>query len=331
MAAVFAGSVAFVVLLGTRLAGVADQLADRTGLGEALVGAVLVGASTSLPGATVSFVAALDGDADLAATNAISGILAQTAFLGVADMAYRRANLEHAAASAENLVQATLLVLLLALILVGVTGPSVVLWRIHPITLVLLASYLGGLSLIRQVREHPMWTPRVTSETRQDRPSRDTTMSSGALWLRYFLYAPALLACGFLIERTASAGAGELGLSSSITGSFLTAVPTSFPELVIAVGAVRRGALTLAVGNILGGNAFDTLFLAVADVGYGGGSLYHQAGRELTLLTASSILATAVLLLGFIRRECRGPGTIGFESVLMLVVTIGTYLLLFFL
>jgi cation:H+ antiporter len=41
----------------------------------------------------------------------------------------------------------------------------------------------------------------------------------------------------------------------------ITSTCTSIPELVTAVAAVRQGSLTLAVGGIVGGNAFDTLFM----------------------------------------------------------------------
>jgi cation:H+ antiporter len=43
-------------------------------------------------------------------------------------------------------------------------------------------------------------------------------------------------------------------------------------ELVTTIAAVRRGALQLAVGGIIGGNTFDTLFLTAADVSYREGS-----------------------------------------------------------
>ncbi|GGY53542.1 hypothetical protein [Parvularcula lutaonensis] len=47
-----------ILLAGIRLSAVADKLADRTGLGEALVGSVLLGAATSLSGLTTSVSAA---------------------------------------------------------------------------------------------------------------------------------------------------------------------------------------------------------------------------------------------------------------------------------
>ena len=95
---------------------------------------------------------------------------------------------------------------------------------------------------------------------------------------------------------------------------------TSLPELVTTVAAVRNGSLTLAVSGIIGGNAFDTLFAAFSDVAYGEGSIYHAVSSTVVFWTALGALMTAVLLMGLIRREERGPGRIGFESAAMIVL-----------
>ena len=99
-----------IAIAGTRITRVVDQLADRTGLGEATAGAVLLGAATSLAGSVLSVTAAYRGHPELAVSNALGGIAVQTFFLAIADMVYRRANLEHAAASAPNMMQNVLLI-----------------------------------------------------------------------------------------------------------------------------------------------------------------------------------------------------------------------------
>ena len=73
------GAVAALVILfaGLRMTDLADRIADRTGLGEAVVGGVLLGAATSFSGTIVSLTAALDGRASLAFSNGIGGIAAQ--------------------------------------------------------------------------------------------------------------------------------------------------------------------------------------------------------------------------------------------------------------
>ncbi len=55
--------------------------------------------------------------------------------------------------------------------------------------------------------------------------------------------------------------AGELGISSVIIGLFVVAVGTSLPELVTSIIAAFRGESDLALGNVVGSNIFNALFV----------------------------------------------------------------------
>ncbi|ROO24952.1 cation transporter [Salinisphaera orenii MK-B5] len=314
-------SAAFVVcalviaVVGTRLTNVADELADRTGLGEAVTGAVLLGAATSLSGIVLSITAAAGDQPELAMSNALGGIAAQTVFLAMADVVYRRANLEHAAASIANLAQAALLLGLLSLLLIGAYSPDVHWFGVHPITPILFVAYVFGLQLVRNAEAAPMWTPRRTHETRTDSPEENNkAMSLVRLWGGFFVLAAILGLTGYVLEGVASRLGNATGMSDTAVGVVLTAISTSLPELVTSIAAVRRGALQLAVGGIIGGNAFDCLFAASSDIAYRDGSIYHAVSGDTLLWVALSVAMTAVLLLGLIRRQKQGIGNIGFES-----------------
>lgn len=309
-------------LVGTKMCKVADQLADATGWGEAIVGAVFLGGSTSLSGIVTSVTAALGGHAELAVSNAVGGIAAQTAFLAVADMFYRKANLEHAAASIANLIQGTLLMSLLAIPLLASSTPQVSFWGIHPATFIIIAAYLFGLRLVSQAEEKPMWKPRYTEKTELDEPSEavKSDVSLTRLWFEFILYALILALAGFFIAQAGVFIAVQTGLSESLVGGLFTAVSTSLPELVVTVAAVRRGALTLAVGGIIGGNCFDLLLLAFSDIAFRSGSIYAVISQSQVFVISLTILMTGVLLLGLLQREKYGFANIGFESVLILIL-----------
>lgn len=319
-----------VLLFGTLLTREADRLADRTGLGEAIFGAVLLGGSTSIAGIVTSVATAWQGFPELAAANAIGGIAVQTAFLGVADLTYRRANLEHAAASVENLVQGALLATLLAMPLAAAALPAFTWWNIHPVSIAIFAMYLFGLHLVRGARQSQLWTPRTTTETVVDEPDTRSPSRTGAMWSRFVLYGLITAGAGYAVARSGIALVRDFGFQEGLVGGYLTAVITSLPELVVAVAAVRRGALTLAVGSIIGGNAFDVLFFAAADVAFVG-SLYHAMAAAQVFLISLTLVMTGVLLLGLLRRERSGVGGIGFESFLILVLYVGAAVLLFLL
>jgi cation:H+ antiporter len=331
LVAALAGAALAIAVAGVVVASRADVIADRTGLGEAIVGALILGGSTSLAGLVASVTAAWQGHPSLAISNAIGGIAIQTAFLAVADVTYRRANLEHAAASTTNLSQAALLLALLSMLLVAAFGPDLTVWGIHPASVVLLIAYVAGLRLVGRVRRERMWVPRMTPLTVRDEPNPDDPgrPRSGA-WLygTFALAVAALGAAGYLVTQFGITVADRTGLDDTAVGGLVVATVTSLPELVTTVTAVRRGALTLAVGGIIGGNAFDTLFLAASDVAYRGGSIFHRFNAQDLFVVALTILMTAVLLLGLLRRERAGVGTIGFESALILVLYVGAVLVM---
>jgi cation:H+ antiporter len=298
---------------GTKLTRAVDRLADRTGVGEALAGAVLLGGATSIAGLVVTTVAAWEGDASLAISNAIGGIAVQTFFIVVADLAYRRANLERAAASLTNVFNTVLLVVLLTLVVIGVATARWSVLSIHPVTPVLLLAYVYGTRMSRTVGEDPMWQPRTTADTVAEEGSDDRPGTPAwRLWTRFLLLAVVTASAGWGVARSGLALAELTALSGTVVGAFLTSVASSLPELVTSVAAVRSGSLRLAIGGIVGGNTFDMLFVAVADVAYRDGSLYAEMRDRDLVLIGVTLLMSAILAAGLLRRQ---RARIGFEGV----------------
>lgn len=318
--AFLAGALA-IGLLGSRLARVVDRLADRTGLGEAVAGAVLLAAATSIAGMVVSVVAARSGDASLAVSNSVGGIAVQTAFIVVADLFYRRANLEHAAASTTNMFNSMLMTVLLSVVVLGAAAPPVTVLGIHPATFLLLFMYAYGVALSRRVSADPMWRPAMTSETRLDEEeSPPPGESVRTLWLRFALLGLGVAVSGWIVARAGVSISESTGLTGTFVGAFLTSVASSLPELVTTVAAVRAGALTLAVGGIVGGNVFDVLFIALADVAYREGSVYAAIADADLFVIGWGILLVGVLAAGLVRRQ---RGGIGFEGVAIVLLYAG--------
>jgi cation:H+ antiporter len=321
---------AAVMIAGPRMVRVADRLADVTGLGEAFVGAVMVGAATSLPDILATVLPAARGLPELAVGNALGGVLAQTAFLAVADLTYRRANLEHAAASLPNLVQGLLLVTLLGAVLALFAAPPGAILGVHPGTLLLLGTYAYGLRLVRETATVPMWEAVETPETRPDIPDEPEREEGapGAMWARFVGLLAVLAGAGVVLAVSGESVVAQTSLSEAAVGVFLTGVGSSLAELVVSISAVRAGALTLAVANVIGGNTFDTLLVGAADVAYREGSIYAAVGQESALVAAVALVATAAITLGLLRRERYGVGNIGVESVVVLILYGATVLLL---
>lgn len=320
--AIFIISALVIAYAGSKLSSISDRLADCTGIGEALMGAIFLGATTSLPGITASITAAWDGHASMALSNAIGGIAAQMAFLALADIAYKNANLEHAAASVPNMMQCALLIVILAILMLGMVGPEYAVWGVNPVSPVLILTYIFGMKLVFSAKNKPMWKPEQTSETSVDIPADFTQQQNSLvqLWVSFVILAAIVTVSGWVITRCAETIMSITGISESVVGGIMIAIVTSLPELITSIAAVRIGALTLAVGGVIGGNVFDTLFAAVADIAYREGSIYHAATARETGLVAITMIMTGVILLGLIYRQRHGLSNIGFESFIVLVL-----------
>ncbi|MCP3012173.1 cation transporter [Nocardiopsis dassonvillei] len=326
--AVFVLVAVVTVVASVRMTSLGDVLADRTGWGEAVFGAVFFGLATSLSGIVMTAVSAVGDQPGLAYSNAVGGIAAQTLALAVADFFYRRANLEHAAASSANLLFCCLLIGLLSVVVLTALGPDVTLLGVHPASVGMIAFYAGGLWLIRQENEQPMWQAVRTRETVVDVPDDDGTdeedgTGTGVLWVRFLVVGAVVAVGGWALAEAAGVIVESTGLSAGLVGAVAMGAVNAIPETVAAVAAVRRGAMTLAVSAIIGGNSLDALNVAVGDVFYRGGSLYHAASADELFLSVGALLMTVVLLAGLIIRQTKGWGRIGFEGVLLIVLYLG--------
>ncbi|RFU23532.1 sodium:calcium symporter [Geodermatophilus marinus] len=328
-----------IVVVGVRLTKIADTLSERTGLGDAVGGALLLGALTSLPGNVTVLTGALEGDAGFALGNPIGGIALQTVWLAIADLVYRRANLEHAAASLENVLQSVILVAMLAIPVIGYATPGLELGWFHPLSLLIPLLYAYGLRLLRKMREEPMWQPTRTDQTADDDTNGDGDgedgggeedpygrVSTRGLWGRLAAFGLVVGVAGWVVGQAGLGVVAATGLDSGLVGFTLTTAISSLPELVVLITAVRLGQLTLGVGNIVGGNVYDVLMITVADLAYLQGPLYRDAGPTSLVLLGGTLLMTAVLAAGLILRDRKW---IGFEGVSIPLVYAGTVALVF--
>jgi len=318
---VFVVAAVVTVLGAVRMATLGDTLADRTGWGEALFGAMFFGAATSLSGIVMTVVSAASAEPSLAYSNAVGGIAAQTVAIVVADGFYRRGNLEHAAASLSNILFGCLLIGLLVLVVLAAFVPPVTVAAVHPMSVVIVAAYAGGLLLVRRGSDDPMWRAVRTHATRKDRPDDGDDADSRpdrSIWAEFVLIGGMVAVGGWALARAAKVIVDATGLSAGFVGAVLMGGVNALPETVTAIAAVRRGALTLAIAAVLGGNCLDALNVVIGDVAYRDGSLFHAASPDELFLTLASALMTVVVVIGLlVRQQSRGWARVGFEGVLL--------------
>jgi cation:H+ antiporter len=298
----FLGGAAAVVLAGVFLTRYADVIGEKSGLGRTLAGALLLATATSLPELTVDCNLARSGEADLIMGDLFGSSLFNLLILAVLDLVHRGPSRMMSQGAAAHALSAAMTIALTALALLFLIAPfeGTIVGGIGPGPIVLAVSYVLGLRLVYYDQQFAM--KQLDSASIGMAPVHDmsltrATIGYAACALGVFLAAPVL--------ASAAEGLAEAtGLGGTFIGSTLVAMSTSTPEAVTAYAAVRMGAFDLAVGNILGSNAFNITITLPADAFFEG-SLLAAASPTHAVTATCVILVTTITVMGLLYRPER--------------------------
>jgi cation:H+ antiporter len=309
LAALAAGGVA-VVLAGVVLARSCDVIAARTRLGRVWVGSIFLAAATSLPELTTDIAAVRIGAADLAAGDLFGSSMANMLILaGIAlrpgEELFRRAALDHA-------LSAALAIVLNAIAAVAILlAPQATVLGLGPGSLLLLIAYLAGTRVLFRhstvAREAGVAIELGGLEAAPPQGGEAELPSLGGAVVRFLLASAVILVAAPVFASAAVRLAELTGIATSFIGTWLVGMTTSLPELVTCIAAVRMGALDLAVGNLLGSNAFNMVIFVPLDLAQPGEPMLAavSAVHAVTALVAIIMMAVA---LGAVVYRSKVPG-----------------------
>lgn len=332
---IFVGAAIVVWRAGTSLSNQTDLLSDRSGLGQALGGVILLAIATNLPETAIMVSAVAGNDVGVAIGNILGGIAIQTVVLVILDICTpdHRTSLTNEGASLMLAVEGMLVIMILALVVMATQLPgSAIFARIAPGTLGIAMTWVAGVWLIGKARKDLPWqlknasshhdstsSSSAESGSGKDDTSQKTSISTMRSALIFVVAAIATLIGGVLLERTGNAIASHIGMSGVIFGATVLAAATSLPELSTGLASVKMKDYELAVSDILGGNAFLPVLLLFATL-LSGKAVLAQAQRSDIYLTALGAVLTSIYILGVIIRPKRVIGRMGLDSLLVLIV-----------
>ncbi len=221
----------------------AAGIAARFGISQLVIGLTIVAMGTSAPEAAVSIAAAFKGTADITIGNVVgSNIMNILVILGVT-----------AVIAALDIQQSTVryelpFVMAVTLAMLAMGGVDKRVGRMDGVILwALFVAYLVYLFIMamRNKEEEPAQTGRP-------------------VWLLtvFVILGAVLIVAGADVSvDAASEIARMIGLSERFIGLTIVAFGTSLPELCTSVVAAMKGKADLAIGNIVGSNIFNILFV----------------------------------------------------------------------
>jgi cation:H+ antiporter len=325
----FAAAAAATWGAGVLLSKGTDALDARLGLGDELGGIVLLAVAGSLPEVAITVSAASRGNLDLAAGNLIGGVAVQTMVLVLCDFAAGRRPLTFLVGALAPVLEATLVILVVAGVLMGALLPaSTSIGGVSPASIAIVVVWLGGVYVIDRVGKDPRWRVsmpgsrpgrRHRREPHREQPHPFASSSLVRVAAIFVGACTVTLVAGVVLEVGGSALADRAGINGVIFGATVLAAATALPEISSGIAAVRLGDNALAIGDIFGGNAFQVCLFLLADV-VAGTPVLSTAGTLNSWLAALGIALSAVYASGVVARPERSRMRLGPDSIVALVI-----------
>ena len=254
----------------------ASKLADKFGIPQLVIGLTIAAMGTSLPEAAVSVSAALKGSAEITIGNVVgSNILNVFVILGLT-AAVRAITVQKSTVCYE--IPFTIFVTVL-LVVLGLFDNEVS--RVDGVILwVFMIVYL--LYLLRMAK-----SGQASEEKKEEK--KDTPIFKMLLMI---VVGVVMIVWGSDIAvDAATAIATIFGMSERLIGLTIVALGTSLPELVTSVTAAIKGKADIAIGNIVGSNIFNILFVG------GTSALITPVVYSAGFMVDSIVVITAMVLL----------------------------------
>lgn len=237
-----------------------------------IIGLTIVAMGTSAPEAAVSITAGLSGNNEIALSNILgSNMFNLLAVIGVC------AAIAPFAAD-KDIIRRDYPIVILITGLLWVFARNNSLSQLEGIVLlVLFAAYIGYMI-------YTSFKNRVEIEDDIE------TMSTGKSILFIVAGLAAIIYGGDLVVNSASEIASNFGLSQTLIGLTIVAIGTSLPELATSVIAARKGQSELALGNVIGSNLFNILFVLGSSVALSPISVPSESVADILILLVITVL-----------------------------------------
>jgi len=254
--------IALLVYGADRTVGSAARLAATLGLSKVIIGATVVSLGTTSPEAVVSVKAAWQGDPGLALGNGVGSIICDTAMIFGLCCLIRRLPIDRFVLNRHGWLQLGSGTLL--------AGTALVFWAIsgdinnvvipRGVGLVFVALLIGYMCLsVHWSKRHPEMIP---DEAAAVSPPKDGKVRQALGNLALLAFGLALVVGGSeVLIGSVKEIAVRFDVPQAVIAVTLVAFGTSLPELVTAIASLVKGHSGLLVGNIIGADILNVLFV----------------------------------------------------------------------
>ncbi|MEA3471552.1 MAG: calcium/sodium antiporter [Thermodesulfobacteriota bacterium] len=232
------------------------SFAERTGLPKIVIGATIISLGTTTPEAFVSVMAAWMGNPGLALGNGVGSIIADTALILGLTCILSKVPVDRYILNRTGIVQVGVATLLVAISVIAwgtMSGQPVLNRWVGGLFLFLLAVYMYLTFFWSKKRRVLETVHKLPDHTEPANTVKSFFMITGGLFL--------VVAGARILVPSSVEIASRIGVPEDIIAATMIALGTSLPEMATAIAAVRKGHPEITVGNIVGADVLNCLFV----------------------------------------------------------------------
>ena len=292
---------AAVSLIGIMLARTSDRLGEAFRLERSITGFLLLAAATSLPELVISCQVARTGALDMASGSLLGSCLMNMMILAVIDLSRRNRGTMLSGKAAAHGLSGLASMMMAGIVAVAVLVPNAPTYKgMHLASGILFVAYIATFRLIYLDRQISRMADSDESKPTFTPHERSKRVKWRAM-LPYLLATTGIFVLASPLARSSGNLAVYLGLSGTFFGAVFLAFVTSLPELVTTHEASRMNAEDMAIGNILGSNAFNLLILVAIDV-ITPEPLFSTLGSIHAVAAIGVVITTSIAVMGMLYR-----------------------------
>jgi len=309
---------AVIVYCGVNLSRYGDVIAEKTGLGRAWIGLILMSGVTSLPELITGISSVAFANApDIAVGDVMGSCVFNLSLIALMDMLHGPRPIFSRAEHNHNL-SAGFGVLLIGFAVLSISAATGIpsFGRISISTPIIIGLYALAIRSVflfqkRQVAQH---LGEIANDLQYGH------ISTKEASVKYAVNAMVIIGAAMWLPFIGDRLAGATGLGRSFVGSILIAMTTSLPELVVSISALRIGAADMAIANLLGSNLFNMVILAIDDLAYPSGPLFSAVSQNHAITGAIAVIMTGIVVVSLMYRlEKKTALRIGWDALALLL------------
>ena len=302
----------------------ADVIAEKKQLTQAFMGAIFVSMITSFPELFTGISsAAVVKSADMGIGEVVGSCIFNFTIIAIIEIFFRKNNLY--SNKKNNINRQTFLPFSFSFLIIAILTLSLALnknitfFHVDIFSILIFGFYLFSVWILFKER-------KVESGDEEKYKDKDFKKEL----IKFIISSLVIIGVGLYLPVVGKKIATQMGWSDAFVGVIFLSLITSFPELIVSIGAAKIGATDMILGNIAGSNMFNIAIIFFVDIFYFKGSVLSNSSPKYVTVGIIAMIMNFIIIFAIARNsKQRKLNIISINGILLILLYIINLLIIY--